>query len=210
MSVEVPESAPNGSSEQGRSSSIQQNLLSIDQGDTQRLIGLSPTRNSAAAKQVSPENKSELKEKAKRLKRARRKQKDIAHELGVSQPTVSRLLNEADEAAPAKNETSREFKISAAVDTVLLAIAQGGAISARKMQQRVFDRLARCEVLEKSTVPRYYVLTTATLRKLAAGRQSRFIRFCLFDVLQFDKLDENQLDSKLVKIKEMWRRRRSI
>ena len=210
MSSEVPLRSPGGIGEEDRSSSAEQNLLSINQGDTQRSIGLPRTPNFAAAQQVSPASKTELRQKAKRLRRAHKKQEDIARELGVSQPTVSRLLNEADEAAPAKNETSREFKISAAVDTVLLAIAQGGAISARKMPQRVFDRLARSEVLKKSTVPRYYVLTTATLRKLAAGRQSRFIRFCVFDVLQFDKLDENQLDSKLVKIKEMWRRRRSI
>ncbi|MDG6995958.1 MAG: hypothetical protein JRN52_08545 [Nitrososphaerota archaeon] len=208
MSVEVPESAPNGSAEQDRSSSVQQNLFSIDQRDPQKLIRLPPTWNSGSAKQVSPGTKTELREKAKRLRRAHRKQKDIAIELGVSQPTVSRLLNVSDGADPHRMEKSREFKVSATVDTVLLAIAQGGAISARRIPKRVYYRLARCEVLKKSTVPRYYVLTIATISKLAAGRQSSFIRFCLFDILQFDKLDVDQLDAKLVKIREMWKRRR--
>ena len=210
MSTEVPLRSSSGAGEEDRSSLAEQNLLSINQGDPQRLIGLPPTSGLNATEQVSPQSKAELREKVKRLRRTHKKQKDIARELGVSQPTVSRLLNEVDGAAPARNEKSREFKVGATIDTVLLAIAHGGAISARKIPRRAYDRLARCEVLKKSTVPRYYVLTTLTLRKLAAGRQSSFIRLCLFDILQFDKLDENHLESKFVKIREMWKRRRSV
>ena len=202
--------APSCTAEEDRGSSGEQNLLPIAQGYPQRLIDLSPTCNSSVVKQVSSGTKAELREKAKRLKRARKKQKDIAHELGVSQPTVSRLLNVLDGGAAPRTEKSREFKVSAIADTVLLAIAQGGAIGARRIPKRVYYRLARCEVLKKSTVPRYYVLTNATIRKLGAGRQSSFIRLCLFDILQFDKLDSNQLESKLLKIREMWKRRRVV
>lgn len=209
MSAEVPARVAANSGKEG-SSSDHQNLLLIDQGDPQRLIELPPTGDSAQAQQVSHGSKAELRERAKRLKRTRKKQKDIARELGVSQPTVSRLLNGTEEVIPVRNETAREFKVGATVDTVLLAIAHGGAISARKIPQRVFDRLARCEVLKKSAVPRYYVLSPGTLRKLATGRQSSFIRFCLFDVLQFDRLEANQFESKLVKIREIWKRRKSL
>ena len=210
MPAEVPVSVATKSTQEDVSSSDHKNPPLSDQGDPRGLIGRTTTQNSAEAQQVSRESKAELRERAKRLKRSRKKQKDIARELGVSQPTVSRLLNGADEAVTTRTETPGEFKVSATVDTVLFAIAHGGAITARKITQRVLDRLARCEVLKKSTVPRYYVLTDATLRKLATGRQSSFIRFCLFDILQFDRLDADQFESKLVKIKEIWKRRKSI
>lgn len=185
-------------------------LPPTDQGDHREFIEQTPSQNSVEPEQLSHRSKAELRERAMRLRRARKKQKDIARELGVSQPTVSRLLNGSDQLVPARSEKSREFKVSATVDTVLLAIAHGGAIGARRIPQRLFDRLARCEVLQRSTVPRYYILTDATLRKLATGRQSSFIRFCLFDILHFDRLEANQFESKLGKIREIWERRRSI
>ena len=158
----------------------------------------------------NPNIKSDRREIAKRLRRAGRKQREIARQIGVSQQMVSNLSREENNNSIYKKNASRHFNLGIILDLFLDAIANGGSVENKDVPRRVLNRLVHAGVLRKSTVPRFYVLTDKTIAKLAAGREFNFIRFALFDVRQYDRLGADELEAKLFQIKDMWKRRISV
>lgn len=150
-------------------------------------------------------NHHQLREKAKSLRRSGMVQSEIAKQLGLSQPTVSRLLSSTSNMLPRDaKKLSFKFNLKPVLDSVFNAIALGGAIAGKPSLRHTFDKLEEIEVLRKSTVPTYYVLTDEAIGKLARGRQYNFIRFCLFDVLHLDNLGRDEFEAKINQVREMW------
>lgn len=149
-------------------------------------------------------------ETAKALYRAGTTQSEIGEQLGISQQSVSRILKDGDKKDVFNATISHKFDLKRIMDAVLDAMSFGGAINSRDLPPRGFRRLANAGIFRKSTIPKYYVMTDEAIEKLRPIVPFFFIRFCLFDVLQFDKLEEQEFDDELSKIKEMWKRRRAF
>ena len=127
-------------------------------------------------------------EKAKEMWSKEKPQVEIGLKLGLSQPAVSYLLN----------KEQQQFDI---VDAIWFTLGNGGTIDSSMIMRHELERLVRERAL-KGLGLGIYALTEEAKKKIAdaTGRKNRFVMLCLFDILHFDRLGEDEYRAKMAEI----------
>ena len=183
---------------------IAQSLIRLEEEKKKEITGLWRAKEinvSTAAKAIE----DALEAKAKELHDSGKPQLEIGLQLGKSQPTVSRILNE------------KTWLLNAA-GAVLALIGSGGSIDGGRIAPYALQSLLRDGIVKDGPVHGRYVFTDEALEVVSrssgiegsAGWYA-FIHFLIFKLARFDRIkDDDKFQQYLAHIDEARRSRETL